>query len=517
MESEGCARARRALLFAFALTLVYFTGFFPPGNNPNELSRIQAIFAFAERGTFAIDEPLDRFGNHEDKSFANGRSYSNKAPGLAFAAIPVYRILRVFFPEPSAGTSPIFVLTRLLTVSLLSVAAVSRLARRLARSPGGGATAPAIACAVAFGTPFLYYARSFFSHAWSASLLYLAWELIRDSEEPERRRRGALLVGAGLLAGWASISEYTVAPVAALLALRAGWGFGFRRALVFAAGAAPALGLLLLYNAACFGSPWVLSSAREATPHFAELARRGVFGMGVPSPGVAARLLLHPSRGVLAFSPFLLWAAGGWIRWWRSGIDRRDCLFVLAACTALFLPIAAYPSWEGGWCLGSRYLLPVLLFASLAIPYALSSPLSRGLFLFASAFSIANLFLLTSAYPHIPPTIRWPAANLSWFLISSGAVAPNLGRMAGLPPVLSLLVPLAAAAAVFAGSARLLGRTVPKPAAAAGAALLVLALTIARPPALPEWDQNWRVELRRHLLEADRARSPRRGNISVSP
>ena len=43
--------------------------------------------------------------------------------------------------------------------------------------------------AVAFGTPFLFYARSFFAHAWTASLLFLAWDLLRERGRP--RRAGA--------------------------------------------------------------------------------------------------------------------------------------------------------------------------------------------------------------------------------------------------------------------------------------------------------------------------------------
>ena len=64
------------------------------------------------------------------------------------------------------------------------------------------------ACAVAFGTPFLFYSRTFFSHAWTASLLFLAWDLIGRSEETPRRR-SVFLFAAGLLAGTSSMRSKT--------------------------------------------------------------------------------------------------------------------------------------------------------------------------------------------------------------------------------------------------------------------------------------------------------------------
>ncbi|MGZ6988848.1 MAG: hypothetical protein ACXVH0_07805, partial [Thermoanaerobaculia bacterium] len=215
--TDAASTRRRVALAAFAFQLVWFTGFFPPHNNPNELSRFEAVVAYVESGTFSIDETVRRFGDQMDKSVWNGRTYSNKAPGLIFAAVPVYRLLRVFFPEPREGWSLVFVLTRFFTVSLICFLALARFARRLEAQTSE--TAAAVACAVAFGTNFLFYSRTFFSHAWTASLLFLAWDLIVTSEETPRRR-SVLLLAAGLLAGWAAISEYPAALVAMVLAAR---------------------------------------------------------------------------------------------------------------------------------------------------------------------------------------------------------------------------------------------------------------------------------------------------------
>ena len=134
----------------------------------------------AEWRTFAIDQAIALLGDHGDKAASGGRFYSNKAPGLSFAAYPVYVALRAVLPRPRSGTfDPIFLAVRFLTVSLASILALRLLARRIAAEARDESVAALVVLAVAFGTPMLFYARSFFSHAWTASLLFVAWELLR--------------------------------------------------------------------------------------------------------------------------------------------------------------------------------------------------------------------------------------------------------------------------------------------------------------------------------------------------
>jgi len=453
------SRARASVVGAFALLCAYFTGFFPPFFNPNELSRLQTVVAFVESGSFAIDGELAALGDHEDKAASGGHFYSNKAPGLAFAAIPVYRLLRFFFPRPDSPTAPIFVLLRLLTVSLVCVVALARFGRRLALRPEWVSVAPLVTFGVGFGTPFLYYARSFFGHAWTASLLFLAWDALSELGEAAPTRRSTLsAVLAGLVAGWAAISEYTVAPVALALAVRAAAPSPGKsrtgRLSAFIAGAAIPLGLLLAYQAVCFGSPFVPSYAREAYPAYAELAHRRFLGFGAPSSRVALEYLFHPARGILLFSPFFLWAGPGFARWLRSKRERVDGVFALAAAVVSFLVLTGYPNWHGGWSLGSRYLLALLFFPAAALPFALGSRLSRGFFAAAVVFSAGTHLLLTSSWPHFPLDVPFPPANGSWWFLEHGWVAPNLGTAAGVGTGASLLVPLAAAGAALGLSLR---------------------------------------------------------------
>lgn len=425
-------RAARTVLIAFAALEIVFSGIFPGFANPNELSRVEAVYAFVEDGTFRIDRAVERFGSHDDMALSNGHFYSNKAPGLTFAAIPVYRLLRCVFPPPRTPFDPIWVLLRILVVTS---ACVGALARFLGRLTSRQRPAPAlVAAALAFGTPFVLYSRSFFSHAWTAALILFALDAIGRAEAAGTRRRdGALLGFAGFLAGWAAISEYPLALVAGLLFVRAvarpAAGKRSRRlgrAAAFAGGIAIPLGLLLAYNAACFGSPFVLSSAREALPQYASLAHRGLFGFGFPRPIVALAYLLHPARGLLLFSPFWLWIVSGFVRWKRSGEDAADWSFCLAATILFFLAMTAYPNWHGGWSLGNRYLLPLLFPAGLALTWALDSPLSRWGFAAASVFAAAVHLTMTASFSSVPVEVAWPVANAALWFLARGWAAPGI-------------------------------------------------------------------------------------------
>ena len=485
-------RARRVVLIGFAITTLWFTGVFPPFVNPNELSRFDMVYAVVEQGTFSIDGALPVLGDHEDKAASGGRVYSNKAPGLALAAIPAYRILRVAFEAPRSGSALLLVyLLPLTTVSLVSVVALARLGERLAViAPRAGAL---VLLAVAFGTSYLYYARTFFGHVWSAALLFLAWDVLRVAEERERRGRANLVLFAGgLLAGWAFLSEYTVAPVVLCLVLRAGASGAWRRMGVFLSGTAVPAFVLLWYQAVCFGSPFTPSYAREAYPRYAELARQRFFGFGLPDPAILLDQLFHPARGVLVFSPFFAWAALGLYRWWRCREDRADCLFVLGSVVSLPLLLAAYPNWHGGWSLGSRYLVPVFLLAALAVGRALETPLSRGLFLAAAVFSIASHVLMTLTWPNFPLDVPWPAGTGSAWFLARGWVADHIGPGGPVGAILSGLLLSGAAALSLAACVRAAEPVASRALPPLLLGLAPLLLLLARPPQLDFSARLWR-------------------------
>ena len=486
-------RAALAVLAAFAAVCVVFSGQFPPYVNPNELSRLQTVYAFVEEGTFRVDHAIEVFTKHEDLAVSGGHFYSNKAPGVAFAAIPVYRVLRTVFPRPHSPFDPIFVILRLLVITPVCILALARFLSRLQRT--GAPAAALVAAAVAFGTPYAFHARSFFSHAWTAALILLSLDAIQRAEEASSRRRvGFLLWSAGLLAGWAAISEYPAAILAGLLLLRTVARHAPRRPVLFTVGLAVPLALLLAYNAACFGSPFILSSARESMPQYAELAHRGLFGFGPPSPGVALAYLFHPARGLVLLSPFWLWAIAGFVKWRNSREERADWAFCLAATILFFVAMTAYPNWHGGWSFGNRYLLPVLFPAAFALARALDSPLSRWGFAAATVFAVAAHTLLGSTWVFLPADVSWPARNAALWFVAKGWAAPAVfGGSPGWALAAVILAAVAVAAAVGAAVASA-GLPRGRASLAGAAGLAAFAVFLAASPPLDFSGRLWRAE-----------------------
>ena len=171
------------------------------------------------------------------------------------------------------------------------------------------------------------------------------------------RRVRAYLGGRGS-AGWAVISEYPVAVLAVALLLRAGSRRSWTRMASFALGAALPGAVLLAYNAACFGSPFSLSSRpHEASPEFSRLVGNGLFESRATESPRGVPVPLSTARGLVLYSPFVLWAIPGFLRWRRSGEDAPDRKFCLFGSLLFFVAMCGYPNWHGGWCLESLVTL----------------------------------------------------------------------------------------------------------------------------------------------------------------
>jgi hypothetical protein len=445
MQVGAHDRAARLLLGAFAFVSIYFVNLFPRFRNPNEFSRYELVVSMAERGSFSIGPELRLLGDHEDKAIFAGKFYSNKAPGLSFAGLPFYFIFRAVLGPAAPGNSIAMIyLLRVATVTASVLVALYFLSRRLARGAKDGSMAALALFAAAFGTPLLVYARSFFSHAWAAALLYLSFECLHA-----QRERRWLAPLAGLLAGWAVLSEYPAAVVAAVLLLDAAWRRPLR-GLSFLAGAAPAALLLGYYDLRCFGGVFELSSRHEWFGSYTSLSREALVGLGVPSPRVAAAYLFSPARGLLFASPFFLFLPAATF---SARSDVRAVSASLAAVALYFVVMCGYENWHGGWALGSRYLVPVILLAAWPLSGLGGRPgltASKWVFAVLACYSAAYFFFSGStcwALPHEPPLgVRF----YSGYWMSKGWFAPTLFG-ASLPALLPALAATGAAAWIAAG------------------------------------------------------------------
>ncbi len=126
-----------------------------PARNPNELSRIELAAALATRGSVAIDEVAEVWGRPQDISIREGRTYSDKAPGLSLLSVPVVAALS------TGGALPDYWRLRHLLVWLvvaLPGALIPFLALRLYPPVDAGLRVP-MALVFALATPLLVYAE----------------------------------------------------------------------------------------------------------------------------------------------------------------------------------------------------------------------------------------------------------------------------------------------------------------------------------------------------------------------
>jgi hypothetical protein len=298
-----------------------------------------------------------------DRAVYGGRTYSDKAPGMSFLAIPAYEVERAVgvarAPRDWTGKGDLSLWGIRVGTSGLLFLLAALLIGRAAESlvPGTGA-----ATFAAFGTATLAapLATTLFEHDAAAFFaiagFLLAW----------RQRRALPLFLAGLSLGIGVLFQYAVATIVLGVAIyvaarerrRVGW---------FLLGGVPALIALGAYDNGAFGSPFHLSY-RYVANRYSELQHGGFFGIGVPRWHGLVEVLVG-DRGLLLFSPVSIAAAVGLGLMWRRGYRAEAALS--AVVTILFvLADAAYFIPYGGNSPGPRFLVPALPFLVLGLPFA---------------------------------------------------------------------------------------------------------------------------------------------------
>jgi hypothetical protein len=337
-----------ALVTLAALPVISLTG-------PQDRTRYELTRHLVLQHTLTVEPGLF------DRAVFDGRSYSDKAPGMSFLAVPAYELERVAgiakAPRDWTAEGDLSLwLMRVLTSGVLFLVAVflvGRLGEELV--PGAGAVTAAVFGVATIAGPL---GPTFFEHDAAAAFLVAAFAFAWL----RRSRRG--LAVAGFFAGTAVLFQYAAALAALALLVYAG-----RRAGWFLLGAIPPAVALGAYDWVAFGSPFHLSYRYVANP-FAERQHHGFFGIGVPTLH-GLREVLVGNRGLLVFSPVLLAAAVGLWLLWRRG-DRAEAL-VCAAVSVLFVLLAAgYFLPYGGGSPGPRFVGPALSLLVLGVPPALA-------------------------------------------------------------------------------------------------------------------------------------------------
>ncbi|HEV3218046.1 MAG TPA: hypothetical protein VGZ27_20130 [Vicinamibacterales bacterium] len=430
----GHSPGSRRLILGLVLLASY--AYFYEAGGWNQNSRFDLVRAILQRHTLQIDAFHENTG---DKATYNGHVYSDKAPGLALTAVPVVAAATVALR--SIGVDPksergIVALTYTATVALDGVAiAAAAVGLSLIALWLFGNESGATFAALSFGlaTPAWAFATLFFGHALATACLLLAFGAavaLPTLTVTPARVRCAFLVG--IAAGWGTVTEYTVAVPAALiaalvvanerLAKRDDWlavlGALFAGAIICAT-------VLAAFNAAAFGSPFSLGYAVANSP-LGEL-HVGVFGLTYPKPAIIGELLVGAYRGLLPLAPVLALAPVGFWVWYRTAADRKP-LAVAAIIPVYYLLLnSSYFYWEGGWSYGPRHMLPALPFLALALAplwNAAGRPARFGLAAIC-ACGIGITLIAVSVTPQPPSLFDHPFRQLWWPAFLEGDVSVN--------------------------------------------------------------------------------------------
>jgi hypothetical protein len=328
-----------------------------------EETRMALSQAIIAHGSFAIDW----YGYTNDRARYGGRYYTDKAPGISFAAIPAVAVVRAIDKAHDPGhirswrgrwhRYPLRLLFGGIPF-LVTVFLVGRVAEGL-RSGTGAFTAAVFG----LGTLFAPLAAVIFGHVFAGALGFGAFLLAT------RGRAG----WAGFLAGCAVLSEYQSGIVAlALLAYVAAQGLEPAARYVLAA-LPPAI-LLGFYDAVAFGSPLHLSY-RYVANDYTKSQQSGFFGIHAPTASDVRAVLIGGSgtsvgRGLLITSPVLIACVAGLVLLWRRGL-RWEAGIALFVGAAYFVYTAGYFLAYGGTSPGPRFFAPALPFLVLGLPDAL--------------------------------------------------------------------------------------------------------------------------------------------------
>jgi hypothetical protein len=326
---------------------------------PQDLTRYDMTRNLALHGSIQVSP------TQFDRSVYHGRSYSDKAPGTSFFAVPAFELERALGIARRAGDwkaegDVSLWLMRVLssgTLFLLAVFVVGRLGEAFAS--GTGAVTASLFGTATIAAPL---APTFFAHDAAGALAIAAFALLW------RGRSGGALIGAGLLAGSAVLFDYQSGLIALALLAYAAWRHR-RKAAWYLHGCVPPALALGAYDWVAFGSPFHLSY-RYVENAYTERQRSGFFGIGLPTLG-GIRDVLFGSRGLLVWSPVCAAAALGLVVLWRRGF-RAEAVLAGTITIVFVLVDAGYFLPYGGGSPGPRFLGASLPFLALGIAGALT-------------------------------------------------------------------------------------------------------------------------------------------------
>ncbi len=415
---------------------------------------VRVTESIATRGAIDV-RPIEHFEDYAVAPGRHGRVYAKYGLALSVSALPLYALFaaiepwvpdealaafdgpKILYYDRTDKPDVIRTFGAVFTNAFVSAATAGLLAAilvGLGLSPHAAALG-ALVWAFTGVTP--YYAKTFFSEPLAGLLLLLAvWAIRRAHVQPSRLygsvALASLLLGLSILTRVAHVVLALPGLLALAVLLRAHPGLSVARTLGAAAlGFVGPVAALLAYNALRFGNPFETGYGDEA----------GAFS-GNPAVGMAG-LLVSPGRGLLWYFPWAVLSMAGLRALHRS--DAAVAVLTGGSAATLLALYSSWHMWEGGWCYGPRFLVPVL--PLLAVPAALAAndawPRWRGAVVGLAALSgslalqsvrindVDYTYVLYRTLPDWQEAVRWsweasPLIGYWHFPLTDALIWPRL-------------------------------------------------------------------------------------------
>ena len=403
------------MLFSVNLLKRHSLSVSPPDAPDSFFWTLQQSDGERQRGT------IDRWSSAADEAYRQGRLqapshyyylsattrpdvYVNTfGLGAALAGLPVYALLDLFVDI--AADRYWWWHGGALTASLLTACAALFV---FLAARGFVKPLPAFLVALAFGLGSCVWpisSQALWQHPANTFFLSLgAWFLLR---RPERMSHAAWC---GAAFGMAVLCRPASAVVVVCTGVYLLW-VSRRRFSAYVLGGLPLLAILVAYNSYYFGSPLVFG--QSVASKIIALSSTGSENLWQSSwlesvPG----LLISPSRGLVWFSPVLLFGLVSAVAVWREP-RYRPLLPLQAAVVLLILVAGKWFDWWGGSTWGYRPIVDITPFlALLMIPVIGQVIANRGLRVLFGAllvWSVAVQFVGSYSYSLIGWTNQWSA------------------------------------------------------------------------------------------------------------
>jgi len=234
----------------------------------------------------------------------------------------------------------------------------------------------------AFGTP-VFFRTGYLNHNLALGVFeFAAFVLVWNPAGRIAWRPATRYFLAGLLGGLSFLCDYSGAITAAIIGLYAwwrradevGWGDGFKDAFRYGLGLIPGTLLLMQYQWASFGNPFLPPQNWMPPVQWSDVGYQGVGGI---SPLLLKELLFEPRFGLFVTMPLALVSiAALWLARRRRGpLPMREAILCLGFTLVLVLFFGTVQYTRIQWISGIRYLAPAFPFLFLAaVPALLRMP-----------------------------------------------------------------------------------------------------------------------------------------------